>query len=402
MRKGILCSENIDYSQRGTEIKMNILILSLAYAPYSGVGSARMVSLSKYLLDKKQNVTVVCYNSSVFGEEEQKRKIPEGVERIPVNKLQGKLKNIMNLKKSVEKVIQERNFHVCLSSVGPFETMFFIDKVCKKWKIPYIIDYRDPWLFEKNNIKLKGVLKFKIRLYQVFCLPVEKRIIESAEKIVFVSEEGRKDLIERYHIKKDKCRVIYNGYEDVPTDSFASEKKDFVIGIAGKFSDYNSGAAETFLSVCEEINHLSPIKVMHIGNKESLFERYHSNLYLNVGVKEHKAAMKELTRSKALLVCYAHHSGLGTKVFDYIALNKPIIYIGVVPSELSEFIRQFEHSYICQNREEMYEAVKGLMRKCPTSLTSEDVKKYSREWQNESYWKLINEIKIKEQESERI
>ena len=83
---------------------MNILILSLAYAPYSGVGAARMTSLSKYLIDKGYEVTVICYNSHIFGINEQKREIPEGVKRICVEKLSNKKKNRRMLESIVKKV----------------------------------------------------------------------------------------------------------------------------------------------------------------------------------------------------------------------------------------------------------------------------------------------------------
>ena len=65
---------------------MNILILSLAYAPYSGVGAARMTSLSRYLIEKGCNVTVICYDCNVFGDKEQQREIPKGIERIPIDR----------------------------------------------------------------------------------------------------------------------------------------------------------------------------------------------------------------------------------------------------------------------------------------------------------------------------
>lgn len=370
---------------------MNILILSLAYAPYSGVGSARMTSLSQYLVKHKNKVTVVCYDSSVFGDTEQ-REIPEGVERIPVEKKAGKRENIKNLERTVEEVIQKGHFHVCISSVGPFETMFFIDKVWRKWKIPYIIDYRDPWLLEKNTFRPKGIVRYKQFAYRCLCLPIEKRAIKNAEKIVLVTDRNKEDIIERYHVGKAKCRVIYNGYEDVPDKCQVEKEDDFVIGIAGKFASYNSEAAEIFLSVCEEINYSYPLKVMHIGNKDALSEEKYSRVYFNVGIKNHKDTMKTLAQSNALLICYAHQNGLGTKVFDYIALNKPIIYIGVVPSELTAFINRFEHVYICQNREQMSSAVEKLIQECPAFLTSEYVGKYSRERQNEIYWKLIQEV----------
>ena len=61
---------------------MNLLITSLAFAPFSGVGAARMTSLAEYLINHGHNVTVVSYDSKVFDEKQQKRKIPKGIHSI--------------------------------------------------------------------------------------------------------------------------------------------------------------------------------------------------------------------------------------------------------------------------------------------------------------------------------
>lgn len=371
---------------------MNVLILSLAYAPYSGVGAARMTSLSKYLLDKGCSVTVICYDSLIFGEKEQKREIPTGVKRICVEQFSNKIKNRKNLENIVGRVIREDKFDVCISSVGPYDTMFFIHKLWKKWRVPYIIDYRDPWLFEKTTIKPTGLLKYKLLVHDYLYQPIEKRAIKNAVKIVSVTQKCQADLIERYRVDKEKCSVIYNGYEDAPTEYAESNHKEFTIGIAGKFASYNSDAAELFLAVCQEVQDIQPVQVWHIGKKEDVLEEKYSEVYINVGEKNHRDTMEELAKTDALLVSYAHVSGLGTKVFDYIALNKPIIYVGVVPSELAEFIGQFENSYICAERKQMAASVREILNRKDDFLTVKDVSVYSREKQNDRYYLMMQDV----------
>lgn len=371
---------------------MNVLILSLAYAPYSGVGAARMTSLSKYLLSKGCSVTVVCYNSLVFGEKEQKREVPKGVKRLCVEQLADKRKNRKNIEKAVEQVVKEEKFDVCISSVGPYDTMFFIHKVWKKWKVPYVIDYRDPWLFEKTTIKPTGLMKYKLLVHDYLYQPVEKRAIKNAAKIVSVTKKCQDDLITRYRICQDKCVVIYNGYEDLPSEHEKCEHEEFLIAIAGKFASYNQKAAEEFLAVCEEFKSEKKVNVLHVGKKETELEDEYPEVYFNVGEMSHKDTMKELSKANALLVSYAHVSGLGTKIFDYIALNKPIIYVGVVPSELAEFISQFENSYVCSEEEQMRGSLKEMLKRTNESLTVKDVHLYSREKQNEIYYLMMQEI----------
>lgn len=372
---------------------MNVLIISLAYAPYSGVGAARMTSLSKYLLNKGCSVSVVCYSSLVFGEKEQKREVPKGVKRICVERLADKGKNRKNIENAVEQAIKEDKFDVCISSVGPYDTMFFIHKVWTKWKVPYIIDYRDTWLFEKTTIKPTGWLKFKLLVHDYLYQPVERRAIKYAAKIVSVTRRCQEDLIDRYRIPGEKCIVIYNGYEDAPSDDIESAYNEYVIGIAGKFASYNQEAAESFLAACKEVNAEEAVKVLHIGNREELLAKNYSEVYYGAGEKNHKDTMAELAKADALLVSYAHICGLGTKVFDYIALNKPIIYVGVVPSELADFVGQFENSYICADRVQMEKTIRKLLQKKEKFLTVKDVTIYSREKQNEMFMGTIFKTK---------
>lgn len=375
---------------------MKVLILSLAFAPYSGVGAARMTSLSKYLLKQGCSVTVVCYDSRVFGEREQDRPIPEGVERICVEKLPRKRENRENLQRAVERVVQAGAFQVCISSVGPFDTMPFVHDVWDKWRVPYVIDYRDPWLFEKSSVKPKGVLKYKVALHDRLYQWVERRAVRSAGRIVSVTEKCNEDLIGRYHLPAGKCRVIHNGYEDVPEGREREGKRELpgglVIGIAGKFAHYHAAAAKSFLEVCEELSDRIPIKLVHVGRREEELEGLSSKVYCNKGEKGHLDAMRELAEADVLLICYAHVHGLGTKVFDYVALNKPILYIGCVPSELADFVGRFENSYVCGNREQMEDALRRLCRERPSFLTKEGTQAFSRECQNERYWQLLQEM----------
>ena len=371
---------------------MNILIVSLAYAPYSGVGAARMTSLSEYLIKKNNKVTVLCYDSIVFGEAEQKRVIPEGVVRVCVKKKENRLTNNKYLKRTLDNLIGCQHFDVCISSIGPCETMFFIDKVCKKHNLPFLIDYRDPWIFERNEMLPKGILKYKVWIYDHICQFVEKRVIRNAVRIVSVTKQCQDDLIKRYEIDKSKFVVIYNGYEKVPLFNTDKNEVGYTIGIAGKFSSYNSVAANMFMEVCAEIEEKEPITLLHIGARERIYEEKYMNIYHGVGERSYIDAMNELAKADALLISYAHTSGLGTKVFDYIALNKPILYVGVVPSELATFVGQFENSYICADKESMRKSIVRLLSEKPYYLTKTNREVYSREKQNEIYWNMLLEI----------
>lgn len=375
---------------------MNVLILSLAFAPYSGVGTARMTSLTRRLIEGGNKVTVACYNSKIYGANEQTREIPRGISLIILDKANQKWKNIRNLEEQIEQIVKKEKFDICISSVGPFDTMFFIFKMKKKWGVPYIIDYRDPWLFEKSIIEIKGISKFRKWMRESVLYFLEKEDIKWAEKVVLVSEQGKQDLREKYHLPDSKCEVIFNGYEYIPEKIEIEKREGLTLAIAGKFSYYYKEAVEFFMKVCCQENEHNPIRVIHIGEYETKLAQCYSEIYVGLGMKTYDDTMKYLMHADVLVVVYAFKSGLGTKVFDYIALNKPIIYVGIVPSELAEFVAQFENAFICKDESEVKKAINELLCRKPKELTKEcDLKKFSRDFQNEVYYSLLEEIVIR-------
>lgn len=371
---------------------MNILILALAFAPYSGVGAARMTSLAAYLVKKKVNVTVITYDSQIYAEVERQRQIPERIELHCYNRIDDKRKNVRQLRDFVFSCIKKKHFDLCISSVGPYESMFFIKYIWKKYHVPYIIDYRDPWLYERSTEKLHGKRRWKQAVYNFLCTPIEKAVVKYAARLVLVTENCKKDLVKRYHIKGEKCAVIFNGYEEIPQTYEEAPNDKFTIAVAGKFSYYNSKAAEAFLAACKRCCKTVKMQLVHIGAEDKEMKERYPDVYVNAGIKNYEETMRKLGCADVLLISYAHTVGLGTKVFDYIAWNKPIIYMGTVPAELADFVAGFEKGYVCRNEEEAYHTLLKIYQEQVTYLTDKDVSYYSREMQNRRYYELLCDL----------
>lgn len=376
---------------------MRILMLSPAFAPYSGVGAARMTSLAEYLVSKSCKLTVVVYDREYFNGDCFERKVPLGIKTVSV-KVDGNI--IHNLKKALMNIMEKSDYDICISSVGSYESMYVIRDVMQKYHTKYIIDYRDMWIFSRTEFdQLNFLLKIKITTLDLINLFFERKAAKGAVAFVTVTDNNRKELIKRYPKWKDKFKTIFNGYEDFPNKQKTEhDEKIYKIGIAGKMSYYNPKMTEQIFSVLSHFNKNGKRVVLeHIGNEDKindkLLEKYSNRdtFYKNYGEMSHPNTMLKMMEMDALLVVNAHRSGFGTKVFDYIALNKPIIYAGVCPSELSKFVAQFEEGMVCGNEIEFEQVLCSLLDRRPKTLTAEDTTIYSREVQNEIYYKLICE-----------
>ncbi len=373
---------------------MNLLITSLAFAPFSGVGAARMTSLAEYLINHGHNVTVVSYDSKVFDEKQQKRKIPKGIHSITFQKCKEKKKNQRKIYEIIEDCMNETIFDLWIISVGPFEIMDVIYKLYRKKKVPYIIDYRDIWLFEKNHQKFSLKIEIKQQVYNFLHLPVEWKVMKNARKIVFVTEYCRRDIKKRYCLDNTKCEVILNGYEDLPRlkSKFKVDWDHISLGIAGKFGSYDVTAARDCLNACRECDEFTA-SVYHVGIREEKFiTEFGEPVYYGLGTMDHRETMELLAKLDVLVIVYQHSVGLGTKVYDYIALNKPIIYVGLVPSELSCFISQFENMFLCRDKQGVLDALKVIHDNRVIKLTEKDILRFSREFRNKEYINLIENI----------
>ena len=84
---------------------------------------------------------------------------------------------------------------------------------------------------------------------------------------------------------------------------------------------------------------------------------------------------------------------LGTKVFDYIYLNKPIIAFVEKKGEIEKLLQDFKNTYCYRNDFELYDKMHSfLATKNPKLYEGSEGEKYSRENQAEKLYKKINEI----------
>jgi glycosyltransferase involved in cell wall biosynthesis len=103
-----------------------------------------------------------------------------------------------------EQLAQSKNYDAILSS-SPFPTVHFIAaKIKRKFFMPWIADFRDPWS-QSHNYPLP---KFRLLLDRW----LEKRLIASADVISTVSEGFSKKLKQ---LHGNKVIVIPNGYQEV-------------------------------------------------------------------------------------------------------------------------------------------------------------------------------------------
>lgn len=379
--------------------KKKVLILSPSFAPATVVGAARMTSLSGFLASENYEVTVVSIKTEI-SDTDSKRRVPDHIRLIAVD---GGNHPSYILKNSIDELMSKEKYNVCIASMGPFFTQKFIGIVCKKHSVPLILDYRDAWLFYKPYYRNKSItVKCKMAVSDFLMLGHEFKNVSYASKIISVTDAMTRILANRYKRYSNKMITIYNGYEDVKNGIGCErrfEENEYVIGCIGKFLYYDKFVAVKILEVIDKLRRSGyKVSIVHVGEEyDDASELVRENgmdtdCYRYLGKKNYDDSMELLRNVDAALIVYAFPEGLGTKVFDYIGMNKPIIYAGVKPSELSEFISQFDNVVIGDTRGELEDGMKRFVNERITCLLSKRTERYSRNEQNRKYEKVIRDM----------
>ena len=192
---------------------MNILIVSPAFAPYSGVGSNRMVSLSKFLMMHGHNVIIARNDSSLWPKDSLKSPVPDGLVIYDiVSKLDFSSMREM-YKFRIQEIYSIHKVDIAIYSCNPYYTAPVAVHMKKYSNADYIIEFRDLWI--KDEFVTRNPLKrMKKVLTRLPYIQQERLAIKYAKYVVTVTESDKMTLSKNFSNYKNKIRLIYNGYDD--------------------------------------------------------------------------------------------------------------------------------------------------------------------------------------------
>lgn len=218
--------------------------------------------------------------------------------------------------------------------------------------LPWITDFRDPWAGNPFNSP-------QFRLHRFFDNLLERWVVKYSSKIVSISEPITEGLKKRYpDMQLKKFDVLLNSFD--PDDFVDLEiskpfSNKFTISHAGTF--YGDRSPEPFLIALMKLLEQKPnwreqIEVFFIGS----FPQNGRNLGLLDPLKDvvkivpylpYKEMLKFLTKSALLLLIPGPGEGTITgKVFDYLALKKPILLLSQGNIALENILKRTKNSLV--------------------------------------------------------
>ena len=252
-----------------------------------------------------------------------------------------------SVKKAVQ-VIKENKMSL-IYSTSPFMTAHLIALLTKRLcGIPWVVDFRDPW--RANPFK-----KIPYRSVDKWDEFLESCTMKQADHIICVTENMKKDFINRYPFTQKKISYIPNGYdpeeyEDLePLREF--DEDCFVLTHAGTFYGPRSPIPifEAILRLQKDSNEIiRNFRLQLIGIAEYNGERIEDitkrfgidSLVKVIPPLDKKEALRYMKGSDALLLVgfKGKNSDLQVpgKFFEYMAINRPIFVVAPRASGIGE------------------------------------------------------------------
>ena len=320
------------------------------------------------------------------------------------------------LYKTAKNFLKDKKVDIILATGEPFILFKYASKLSRKFNIPWVADYRDPW--SQNSSRRKGLF------FKYFISILEKRYLKNVTFISTVSEYISFNIQEL--VKNKPFVIIPNGYNDnILTNNIKAKQNDELLTIALAGTIYNWHPYEIFLNVLSNYLKINPKRKIRINfygiNEEKEIANIVEQFYnLKDSIKifpkiPNKQLIRELSKSNVLLL-FNDYSIMGTKIYDYLALNRKIILCfeddeeanllkekhfkfksikGLSESLQADLIRKTNSGIIVKDSEHLYNILKDLCNEFEEKSYIENhtigAENYSRKEQSKILANLIKE-----------
>lgn len=242
--------------------------------------------------------------------------------------------------KKAEQIYKKEKFDSIITIGPPHSTHLIGMKLSKTFNVAHIPVLIDPWvdiIYYKNFKRSKTTLMIDNHL--------EKKVLEHASQIIFVTETTQADYSAKYYFVKNKSQVFYWGYNE---DDFSNltyrGKKEEVLLHAGNIFDFQN-PGNFWATIKKQIDGGRKLKLKFIGTVSPVIKKAIADAGLEprteyLGFLKYKEMLTELINADYLLVCATEPRHVPGKLFEYLRSGKQIIAFGNENNEVKQIIEK--------------------------------------------------------------
>lgn len=364
-----------------------ILILSPFFPPCGGIGVFRVTKFVKYLPAFGYEPIVVTFNKSAYPiiDDSLITNFKTNIKIYTIDKKESKINDdginfYVGIRKKIDEIILSNKPDIILATGGPFLYLPITRLIKEKYKIPYIIDLRDPWTLEmKTKSKSKKMKRF---IFDSISLILEKYTFMKADAILTVNDTMTNDYKKKYKIISKNFITITNGYDDDDFKEIIPFKFNrFSILYSGKFQSIGTDYVNQqrhfrnpykVLKAIKELNEEGhEIQFVHVGKKEEAIIQMAKDLdvldyCLFTGFKNYNQTLEYCKGANILLLIggQAKYEQTG-KIFDYLGTHNKVLCLCIKDSEINNVAK-----------------TSGLIDSFELEISVEDIKAYILNFKN--------------------
>jgi glycosyltransferase involved in cell wall biosynthesis len=263
--------------------------------------------------------------------------------------------------KFLKKYLKENPVDLMVTT-GPPHSMHLIGARLKEYfpEIPWLADFRDPW----TEIDFYHRLKLTT-LADTIHRRMEKKILRSADVVTTVSPYLKRTTEQ---IAGRRVEVIHNGFDPADFDfTIEPDYSHFTLSHFGAFNrDRNPSALWKALGMLknEYPGFGAKLRIQLIGQTDDTILRDLENEGLGeytvlTGHMKHREGLRLLAESQMLLLPLNDAPNvrgiLPGKMYEYMALRRPVLAIGPPDADFADIIRETRTGYV-----QGFDAVDGI------------------------------------------
>jgi glycosyltransferase involved in cell wall biosynthesis len=198
-------------------------------------------------------------------------------------------------------------------------------------QMPVVLDFRDSWSMNYgfDGKKRNELSLFDRTLHSIYHW-IEKLSLQYASVAVFATRYLEQEYIDNHPKYSDKYVTICNGYDEddfkniTPIITFENEKS---IIICGKFAIYLGDQLSLFFQAVQEI---PEVFLIYVGSEHKTMRAMAKDFKVTNRVKvfpfkPYSETLRLLAGCDYGLLSHGMVNGMGTKIFDYLALKKAFL-----------------------------------------------------------------------------
>jgi len=242
------------------------------------------------------------------------------------------------------RTIMKRKRIEVIYSTSPPQTALLVGYILhKRYKIPWVVDFRDPWTRNTDYLDRNPTW-----LHRRITGGMERTFVHSSDKVIVVTDAMRDYLLSDYPtLPGHKVCIITHGFDESDFSQVTAEvSENFTLVYVGLLDFDISPLLTALLNLRQE----KPAQTQNwrlrlvgaITNGQALERVKDSGVKDMVEVVDyvpHKESLREMLNASALLIHFRNTHASSSKIFEYMRAGRPILALCAEGSVMARLVR---------------------------------------------------------------